>query len=149
RRSNDPVYPSDYLSAKLGGFKYTQAEFVTEPTASSQRANSYTHLTDYPSLSVSSTHTSNCLEFFTLQTKNLQGNGYCTPDGGASKLTSLHHKALELTNNEYELSIIVPVYNNAEYLLAKALPSLLRNHSWFSMEIILVDDGSTDAETTA
>ena len=149
RMSTDYVYPSDYLSTKICGFKYTQAEFVTESTIPSQRANSFTHLTDYPSLSVSSTHTSNCLQFFTLQTTNLQGNGYCTPDGGASQLTSLHHKALELTNDEYVLSIIVPVFNNGEYLLAKALPSLLRNRSWFSMEIILVDDGSTDAETTA
>src|SRR5699024_843100 len=46
-----------------------------------------------------------------------------------------------------QLSVIIPVYNNGQYLVGKALPSLFRNDSWASMEIILVDDGSTDQKT--
>lgn len=46
-----------------------------------------------------------------------------------------------------ELSVIVPVYNNGRFLLRKCLESLRRSSAFHTMEIILVDDGSTQAET--
>ena len=45
------------------------------------------------------------------------------------------------------LSVVVPVYNNGRMLATKAIPSLRRNESWHKMEILLVDDGSTDSDT--
>lgn len=46
-----------------------------------------------------------------------------------------------------ELSVIVPVYNNGRFLLRKCLESLRRSSAFQAMEIILVDDGSTQDET--
>lgn len=45
------------------------------------------------------------------------------------------------------LSIIIPVYNNGRFLLGKCLASILDNRALESFELLLVDDGSTSAET--
>lgn len=48
---------------------------------------------------------------------------------------------------EYLLSVIVPVYNNGKHLYGKAFASLMRSSMFNKMEIILVDDGSSDDYT--
>lgn len=45
------------------------------------------------------------------------------------------------------LSVIVPVFNNGRYLKGKCFESLMRSSSFPEMEILIVDDGSTDPET--
>jgi len=45
---------------------------------------------------------------------------------------------------EYLLSVIVPVFNNGKHLYGKAFSSLMRSSMFNKMEIILVDDGSSD-----
>ena len=47
----------------------------------------------------------------------------------------------------YVLSVIVPVYNNGAHLYGKCFSSLLRSSIFEDMEILLVDDGSTDRRT--
>lgn len=47
-----------------------------------------------------------------------------------------------MPNNEYKISVIMPVYNVAEYL-PKAIESVL-NQSYNNFEFFLIDDGSTD-----
>lgn len=47
----------------------------------------------------------------------------------------------------YLLSVIVPVYNNGTHLYGKCFASLYRSSMFQDMEIILVDDGSTDEYT--
>ena len=44
---------------------------------------------------------------------------------------------------ENQLSIIIPCYNVAEYLPV-TLDSILSRQNFSSLEIILIDDGSTD-----
>src|SRR5699024_10399488 len=48
---------------------------------------------------------------------------------------------------DYKLSVIVPTYNNGDHLLNKCFNSLRRSSMFDDMEIILVDDGSTDEFT--
>ena len=48
-----------------------------------------------------------------------------------------------MKNSNIDLSIVVPVYNVAEYL-PRCLDSII-NQSFENIEIILVDDGSTDS----
>ena len=42
-----------------------------------------------------------------------------------------------------DVSIIVPVYNNAPYV-EKCIKSIINQKTKYSYEIIVVDDGSTD-----
>ncbi|MFJ2617909.1 glycosyltransferase [Glutamicibacter sp. NPDC087344] len=46
-----------------------------------------------------------------------------------------------------ELSVVIPVYNNGGHLNFKCFESLRRSSIFESMEILLIDDGSTDAAT--
>lgn len=48
---------------------------------------------------------------------------------------------------KYCLSVIVPVFNNGRFLVSKCIDSLKRNTIWPAMEVILVDDGSTEKDT--
>lgn len=45
------------------------------------------------------------------------------------------------------LSVVIPIYNNGAHLLHKCISSLRRSSIFDQMEIVLVDDGSTDTET--
>lgn len=45
------------------------------------------------------------------------------------------------------LSVVVPIYNNGPHLLHKCIASLCRSSIFDQMEIVLVDDGSTDIAT--
>lgn len=47
----------------------------------------------------------------------------------------------------YLLSVVVPVYNNGAHLYGKCFASLYRSSMFQDMEIILVDDGSTEEYT--
>lgn len=59
----------------------------------------------------------------------------------------LYNTNMEMKSSDYNLSIIIPIYNNGKKLLNKCFNSLKRSSMFEKMEIILVDDGSTDLET--
>ena len=50
-------------------------------------------------------------------------------------------------HGDWSLSVVVPVYNNGRHLYGKCFASLRRSSIFHQMEIILVDDGSTDPYT--
>lgn len=59
---------------------------------------------------------------------------------------SLHkHSIVASAKSEPLVSIVVPVYNNVEYV-ERAIQSILRN-TYRNIEVILVDDGSTDGSS--
>ncbi len=51
------------------------------------------------------------------------------------------------TSREYLLSVIVPVYNNGLRLYGKFFTSIRRSSLFEDMEILLIDDGSTEKDT--
>lgn len=48
---------------------------------------------------------------------------------------------------KYKISVIVAVYNNGQYLKDRCMKSLMKSSIFNDMEILLIDDGSTDDET--
>lgn len=79
----------------------------------------------------------------------VEGNGYALdPLGIAGRADSLSLVDSETTPpSQPLLSVVVPVYNNGPFLLHKCVRSLERSSLFARMEIILVDDGSTDLRT--
>ena len=55
--------------------------------------------------------------------------------------------SIKKEDQEKELAVIVPVYNNGKYLIGRCFRSLLRSSIFDKMQIYLVDDGSTDTKT--
>src|SRR5699024_9250368 len=62
-------------------------------------------------------------------------------------LTIIAYSPQTLKTKDKKLSVIVPVHNNGRYLLFKCFNSLKKLTCYDDLEIILVDDGSTDYET--
>ncbi|OAV51203.1 glycosyltransferase family A protein [Enteractinococcus helveticum] len=77
-------------------------------------------------------------------------NGYRIDEIGITARDS----SLELTDEPERskkqaiLSVVVPIYNNGPHLLHKCIASLRRSSIFEQLEIVLVDDGSTDIATT-
>lgn len=46
-----------------------------------------------------------------------------------------------------QISVIVPIYNNGQYLKDRCMKSLMKSSIFNDMEILFIDDGSTDDET--
>lgn len=61
--------------------------------------------------------------------------------------SSSYHAPRE--NRSYELTVIVPTYNNGKHLVHKCFNSLYRGSSFDRSRILIVDDGSTDKKTQA
>ena len=54
---------------------------------------------------------------------------------------------IQLVERNYKLSVVIPVFNNGDHLLNKAFNSLLRSEIFDSIEVMIIDDGSTDGKT--
>lgn len=147
RMSSSTVYPPDYLASKLCVFKYAPVDFVTEPESHTDSTPHQTGNAINPNTTVSRLDGEESLRFFTNGASNLRGRGIYDTYCGSKIFTKLQEYSASASSGSFQLSVIIPIFNNGDYLLTKALPSLLRNNSWNAMEIVLIDDGSTDLET--
>lgn len=127
------IYEEYYLEDMISAFKYVDVDFVTKDK--NQEVHNYV-----------SNYESKYLTMFDTETlgKNIEVLGYNTDFVEVSKKENQEN---EITNNVKELSVIVPIHNNGTYLEEKCFASLKRSSSFSKMEIIFVNDGSTD-ETT-
>ena len=77
--------------------------------------------------------------------------GYRDPAPGGDPSGSCYPRFRqgELRDRNPALSVIIPVYNNGEFLYFKAFASLSRLTVFVECEIIIADDGSDDARTLA
>src|SRR5699024_10379608 len=133
------VYEEYYLEDLISAFKYTDVDFVTKDNNAEAHNfiknldNAYRSLIDITSISSLN------------DIKNLT-NGY-NLDG--VEIVSLEENAKHQNKDfgQKELSVIVPIHNNGTYLEEKCFASLKRSSSFDKMEIIFVNDGSTDDTT--
>ncbi|MFW7381309.1 MAG: glycosyltransferase [Oligoflexus sp.] len=148
------TYEKHYLNDMLNGFKYTDSHYITKNAyfdASgryvSGKEHEYTKLCSGKALSLFSAtylHPSQ-LSAYSEEQSFYYENGYSIDPYEMNFIRYMQRHTLNVDN--YQLSVIVPVYNNGRFLVAKCLSSLQRNKIWSVMEILLVDDGSTDQET--
>ncbi|WP_414044587.1 glycosyltransferase [Macrococcus equi] len=127
------TYGEYYLEDLLTPFKFVDVDFVTKK-GKGEVHNLTDQLTD-KHVSMIRLSTINNIEDI-----NALKNGYLADD-------------IELENNRRapksskKLSVIVPIHNNGVYLEDKCFASLRRSSIFDQMEIIFVNDGSTDEET--
>lgn len=151
---SDYEYGEYYLASRLNAFKYTRSEFVGQeayfegsvymPGAVHEFA-SLTRRIEWAMVSTTSPLAKSLLAGDCVE---LQGDGYLVDPYEIDFDSYLESNRGKLAETDPQLSVIIPVYNNGIYLSSKCVPSLMRNAAWENIEVLLVDDGSTDQETT-
>lgn len=127
------LYEEYYLEDMISAFKYADVDFVTKNT------NEETH-------NYVSGYSDKYLTMFDTSAFNSAKltNGYNTDYVEVSHAQKQDAKKVD---TEKELSVIVPIHNNGTYLEEKCFASLKRSSIFDKMEIIFVNDGSTDDKT--
>lgn len=146
-------YDEYYLEDMVNGFKYTNCDYITKDsyyygnTLVEGIEHSYVNeIKDkYKTIFWSEAFSTNELRNIKPNTK--RKSGYSIDHFELNTVIQRKNAQDEMLGTEYDLSVIVPVYNNGKYLLNKCFNSLKRSSIFNRMEIIMVDDGSSEKET--
>lgn len=131
--SDEYIYEEYYLEDLLTAFKYTDVDFVTK----NNKCNIHNYTNTYQDIFKSMFKASKIKSNLEIDKCSL---GYVLDE------TEIF-KTRYYTIDKPELSVIIPIYNNGEYLEEKCFKSLLRSSIFNKMEIIFVNDGSDDIKT--
>ena len=150
----DYRYHHDYARAQVSAFAYADVDFVAKNgyetagrVVSKDDHEPIDHADDpfRTALWQTSTATDRWL-----QTGVVDGSGYGTdPFGVDTWPQGRQEQAAAVQSPAWtpELTVVVPVYNNGRHLENKCFRSLQRSSIFERMEILLIDDGSTDGIT--
>src|SRR5699024_10448986 len=130
--SDEFIYEEYHLEDLMSGFVYTDVDFVTKGTSN---LHDYSQKYENQNLTMFDTKVIN--SSFKPETEN----GYVIP------MTEVMVIIPEKTDYEKLVSVIVSIHNNRRYLEDKCFRSLTRSSIFDKMEIIFINDGSTDSET--
>ncbi|SDL25060.1 glycosyltransferase [Lacicoccus qingdaonensis] len=131
------LYEEYYLEDMLSGFKYTDVDFVTKNTE--EEFHNYTGKFVDKYKTMIDARSFNGIDKLRDLTTGYNLDDVEIIDQAMVKEQEVH--------TEKKLSVIVPIHNNGTYLEEKCFASLKRSSSFDKMEIIFINDGSTD-ETT-
>lgn len=151
----DCTYGPYYIQDMINALKYTNSSFITKHAWFSPSGyvggpqHQFTQLVAGKARSLLSTACFDPNQFMELgyhEPLCVRETGYALdPFELFSNLGS--ENPLSRAIPRYRLSVIVPVFNNGRFLVAKCIESLKRNKLWKQIEVVLVDDGSTDERT--
>ncbi|MBK3493771.1 glycosyltransferase [Viridibacillus sp. YIM B01967] len=144
-------YQEYYLEDMVNGFKYTDSDYISKSSyyngselIEGIEHNYINEMKDkYKTVFWAASFHAN--ELLNMKQNHKRANGYCIDHFELN--TASNNQVLKENNCAYELSVIIPVYNNGQYLLNKCFNSLKRSSIFEKMEIIMIDDGSSDKET--
>lgn len=145
----DYDYGEYYLEDMVNGFKYTNSSFITkdayykngekhegiEHNYIDQVKDKYRTIFDTKDFKIN--------DLLKMETPINIKNGYSID----SQEIDIGHRNVEKNNLDLKLSVIIPVFNNGEQLYNKCFMSLRRSSIFENMDIVIVDDGSTDPNT--
>ena len=143
-------YGEFYLEDMANGFKYTACDYITKDSYIEGGVLHPGTEHDYVNVMGSRYRTLFWREAFTAETLLSLQDRAELPNGYS--IDHFNYDAAPVKKNAertepYKLSVVVPVYNNGPHLYGKCFSSLRRSSIFQDMEIILVDDGSTDGVT--
>lgn len=148
--SDKAYYGNFYLEDMANGFKYTAADYITKDAWYSEKELNQGIEHDYVNQMRSKYRTLFWRAAYTFDFLMGIEEGSKALDNGYS-IDHFSYNAvipqMEKKKEKYLLSVIVPIYNNGAHLYGKCFSSLCRSSMFQDMEIIFVDDGSTDERT--
>ena len=145
----DKFYGEFYLENMINAFKYTDCDYITKDAYLSGRdiISGVEH--DYIDQIKDKARTIFWSQAFSLD-ELLQLNQPINRHNGYSIDHFDYNHQLQnkmAIDKEPQVSVIIPAYNNGDHLLNKCFKSLKRSSLFEDMEIIIVDDGSSDDYT--
>lgn len=144
-------YEEFYLQDMIHAFKYTHSSYVTKHSFYQGGTLKEGIVHDYTDIIIDWFATLFWSADFTYeQLANITEN-FPLPNGYAiHPFEYISYPEVKAEKSgEYKLSVIVPCYNNGDHLWSKCFLSLKRSSMFKDMEILLIDDGSTDHYTTS
>lgn len=149
--SGEHEYGDHYLQDMVNGFKYTDSDYITKDayfcngTLQAGKSHEYTNIMPANWRTVFSASAISPYNAIKMVQPTILENGYSIDPYQLNDTTPKQDESIEPIKPK--LSVIIPVYNNASFLITKCIPSLQRNKLWPQMEILLIDDGSTEPQT--
>ena len=143
-------YGEFYLEDMANGFKYTACDYITK---AAYREGGELHPGtehDYVGVMGSRFRTLFWREAFPGEALLELEDGMELPNGYSIdrfQYDAAPRKESGERSAPYRISVVVPVFNNGPHLYGKCFSSLRRSSLFPDMEILLVDDGSTDGVT--
>ncbi len=144
--SPEYFYEEFYLEDLCNAFKYVDVDFITKPDPCDKPVinNHHCFVNNFKSIYttifwIRSFDINEILKFHFVSNK-----GYLV-----DHLNILPYSFFDKTisNSNFKVSVVVPVYNNGHSLYGKCFDSLRRSSIFDYMEVIMVDDGSSDEYT--
>src|SRR5699024_3771903 len=132
-------YEENYIEELVSGFKYADVDFVTKDN--SKEKYNYTDNFSDIALTMFDLNILPDAKIDTVKNKVLSGLNIDDTE------SVLHSELPKKSGKEHKLSVVVQIYNNGRFLENKCLRSLKRQSVYDDMDIIFVNDGSTDEET--
>ena len=139
-------YHEFYLEDMINAFKYTDCDYITKDAyyCNDEFISGVEH--QYVSKIKSKYRTVFWADSFKPDFIFCLDDDVDCDNGYSIDRFNYNEKKVQLQQNkrEFKLSVILPIYNNGMHLYAKAFSSLRRSSMFNEMEIVMVDDGSTD-----
>ncbi len=132
-------YEENYIEELVSGFKYADVDFVTKDRTK-EKYNFTDNFSDI-GLTMFDLNILPDARIETIKEKELSGLNIDDTE------VVLHTELPVKSSRPHKLSVVIPIHNNGKYLENKCLRSLKRQSVYNDMEIIFVNDGSTDEET--
>lgn len=145
------AYGPYYLEDLVNGFKYTDVDFITQVVYKEghewNEGNEHVYTDSFTSRYTTLYWTESVpYEVITGSVKDHELKGYAIDRFNLERRIEQEEVEQQI-RNDYKMTVIIPVYNNGKYLYNKCFLSLKRSSMFNDMEIIIVDDGSSDIET--
>ncbi|EJQ88223.1 hypothetical protein IGW_04902 [Bacillus cereus ISP3191] len=148
--SEDKEYRDFYLEDMINAFKYTNCNYITKEAYYEKDILVSGVQHDYVTTMYDKNRTVFWADVYDAKELLRMTGAVELPNGYSVDCFEFNNRPLKeqmQTGKDYKLSVIIPTYNNGDYLLNKCFNSLKRSSIFNDMEIIIVDDGSTDNYT--
>src|SRR5690625_1741 len=142
-------YGEYYLEDMINAFKYTVVDFVTKDSYYNKALKVNGIENNYINKMESKYRTIFSLEKYSIfqLINNMENLDFTYGYSSDSLEFNQRMEPTFITERNKKFSVIIPTFNNGKHLYGKCFMSLRRSSMFKEMEIIIVDDGSTDDET--